>query len=137
MGARHFKQMYADALVLDRKALAKAAMMSLGTPRETRSLTGAPWQGQPPDRILDFARKLLDLDTWFTNRLKLMLLDGDITVLLSDREGVPHKVREPEVFDFDDPVVPEKIFYDVVKEFLSGKFVQEIKISGKDAPSTG
>lgn len=119
MGARHFKQMYEDALEIDRRALFNAMKMRAPLRVERESPLGPVWKDVPQDKLMDLARKLLELDNGFTKHLKLMLLDGDIIVFMSDRHGKIHKIRDPDVIDFDDPVMSEEEFYDLVEAYLT------------------
>jgi hypothetical protein len=113
--------MFNDAFDLDRRALLIALMMEAETRVEHASKVEHIWKGMPLDRLMYVARELLGLDDWFTKKLKTMLLDGEITVRLSDRRGVMHKIKDTDVIDFDDPVMTAEVFYEALDAYLGGK----------------
>jgi hypothetical protein len=120
MGALHFKQMFDDAFDVDRRALHRALTMRMSTQSEHTYSLGNPWEKLTCDRVMDLARKLLALDAGFTERLKLMLLEGELTVFIPLGDKV-HRVRDPSVIDFDDPALPAAAFYVALCDFLDGK----------------
>ena len=119
MGARHFKQMYEDAFTADRRAIVYVMLMRMTTAAEAHSQLGNLWLGVPKDKLMALARNIQQLDDQFTDRLKLMLLDGEIHIFIPDRYGKVHKIRDPDVIDFDDPILSEERFLDVVDIFLA------------------
>lgn len=127
MGARHFKQMYNDALDVDRCAIHTALMMTMlrpaSTPKSLKEQLGEDWQGVPKDQIMDLARTLQPLDTEFSERMKTMLLNGTLVAYMHDHHGRLHKVRDPDVIDFDDPIPSEEDFYKLVEVYLADEKV--------------
>ena len=121
MGARHFRQMFEDALDIDCRALMLAMMMRTPTKAEFESKLGAPWADTPNDKLMDIARKLLPLDTEFSEQLKRRLLSGDICVLMTGPDLRPHKIRDPDVITFDDLILTDEAFYELLEVYLADK----------------
>jgi len=125
MGIRHFKQMYADAVEVDRQAVVTAMLMATETPAERASTVPYLWKDMPRDALLDIARKAEQIGEEFTEQIKIMLLTGDITVLMTDQAGHTHKVNDPDVIDFDAPTLSDAGLLLALGIYLSEKKLKQ------------
>jgi len=111
MGQEHFKQMYEDALAVDCRAML-LLMDMLQTPQYERVLYGSGfWESLPVDVIMAKARALVPVGDAFLLSMKTLLVEGTASVMVMDQHGNLFRVRDPDVIDFDDPVLPPEAFY--------------------------
>lgn len=113
MGLRHFKQMHRDAMLRDRRALGLALEMNADT-REDDFQIGNYWESLEEDELIDIARKFLPLMDAFNETLKERLQTGRITVYGYNAKGQVRRIRDPRVIDFDDFVMPESAFREIL-----------------------
>jgi len=116
MASAFFEQLYEDAAEADHAALSIAVMLWGRMPAaDHKFFASSYWEDMPLDEMVDCARDLVDLQDWFSERLKLMLLEGEIDIRFQDpRTGEVRKVRDPDVIDFDDPLLEENSFWDAL-----------------------
>ena len=123
MGAAHFKQMYADAVDIDRRALPVFAKLVRPGCLDKRLFGGGFWDSMPADVIMDKARSLVQLGDAYLLHMKQLLVDGKTAVFVPTADG-PVRVRDPRVIDFDEPTIPAALFFDgmmaEIDEFCSG-----------------
>lgn len=102
--SRYYRALYKEALDEDRRALVQYALMNVSTSRvDDRLFGGNFWRRIRADKRMDIARGIAsELDSWFTEELKTMLLRGKISVYGKDARGQRVRIKDPSVIDFDD-----------------------------------
>lgn len=125
MGQALFKQMYDDALAVDRRAMMVFLDLVTPLPADQRSFGCGFWESMPSDVIMDKARGLVPLGDEFLTNMKKMLVNGKASVLMVDaRTGQPVRIRDPDVIDFDEPAVTSIGFFHMMMtmpdQFCSG-----------------
>jgi len=120
MGQFHFMQMYNDAAARDCAAMPQALLMIGAVTAAEKDARGMGyWDDLTIDVLFEKARRLVDLRDCFSERLKLMLLDGEILVLVRDPvDGRVHRLRDTDVIDFDDPIVGPEQFFTLAEKLI-------------------
>ena len=118
MGQLHFEQMQKVAIEVDCVSLPIAHAMGTPNSKVDAKLFGVGfWAHRSLEERVVLARKIGLLRDWFSHELKGMLLEGSVEVMcVNPRTGKPMKIKDPNVIDFDDPVLRPEDFREALSQ---------------------
>jgi hypothetical protein len=109
MSLEHYEQILEDALAVDRRALLLAVQLR----------RDPFWNQHPFDVTMDKARKLLTVGRIFLEDLQQLLVIGGVFAHYVDETGRVHRIRDPQYFDFDEPLISPPEYVDYLNDNLS------------------
>ena len=117
--SRYYEALYTAAVEEDRRAMPQALKLGvLGVPLDQQSFGQDFWDNIRPDQRMDIARGIaVELDSWFSEQLKELLVRKRISIYGFNREGQRIRIDDPDVIDFDDAQVSEAQFMGLLAHY--------------------